>query len=183
MHQLFVGRNQNHISLFQTDIIGDSPLHEIRINIDHSDFTPTPHDTNTTQRADGRHTACPIEGMENGGKRRQTISAGDGHLAHHINLDGTNLSQCDTHLGLRIISRDSGIFSGQILTDPITRLSDGQPTQVDRTNLAYHNVAFGRNYLTDGSFIGSPNIDNHFITGSQTVIDRCGHVFIGFKSQ
>ena len=37
--------------------------------------------------------------------------------------------------------------------------------------------------LTDSVLAGSPNIDNHFVTGTQTIVQGSGDVDAGFKSQ
>ena len=37
--------------------------------------------------------------------------------------------------------------------------------------------------MADSVLAGSPDVDNHFITGTQTIVQRSGDIDTGFKSQ
>ena len=60
---------------------------------------------------------------------------------------------------------------------------DGHAAKIDGTYLADHDITFGCDFLTDGSFVGSPNVDDYFVTGAEAIVGRCSHVFVRLEGE
>ena len=179
----FVGRNNDHIALLETDVVRKPPVEDILIEIHRGVLLAAAHDPHVAQRTDIRHASGLVEGMEYRGERREPVRSGSGDLAHDVDLDRADLTQRHPHVGDGLIARDPGIFLGKDSTDLVVGLTDGQPVQIDGADLRHHDIAFGRNLLPDIVFVDAPDVDDDLIPGAEFIILGSRQILIRFEGQ
>ena len=179
----FVGRNNDHIALLETDVVRKPPVKDILIEIHRGVLLAAAHDPHVAQRTDIRHASGLVEGMEYRGERREPVRSGSGDLAHDVDLDRADLTQRHPHVGDGLIARDPGIFLGKDSTDLVVGLTDGQPVQIDGADLRHHDIAFGRNLLPDIVFVDAPDVDDDLIPGAEFIILGSRQILVRFEGQ
>ena len=121
--------------------------------------------------------------MEHGGEGRQGVGARLHYFAHHVNLDGAGIAQGQADFKGPVGSVQSAVGLAQHTLQVFIGFAHGHAAQVDRTDFFDIDGAVGRNLLTDGVLAGSPDVDNHFVARTETVVGRGGEVDAGFESK
>ena len=96
IHKTVIRTHYNHIIICQTDITRQIAIQDIIIHVDHCQLASTSVNLNTAECTHARDTASHIERMEHGREGRKRIGAWGCYLTHHIDHDGTGLT--DSHL-------------------------------------------------------------------------------------
>ena len=132
LHQRQVGLHQNDIPVLQTDIVFHLTFQDKVIHIQVGNYLSVAHHPDAAQATDIIDATRTIQGMENGGERRQHISAGHGYLTHHIHLDGANLAQRQLHLRIGDIGRYTRVNLRKFFFQVIIGLLHGLAAQINR---------------------------------------------------
>ena len=115
--------------------------------------------------------------MEDGREGRKGVGTRLHDLSHHIDLDSTDITQSQTDVGSRvgsIVQTVIDLIQGALQI--VVGGGDCHTAKVDRPDLLNIDGAFRRDLLADRVLAGTPDIDDDFITGTQTVIGRSGKV-------
>ena len=176
LHQLFVGTYNDDIAVAEHDVPRQTSMKDIVINVDIRHNASVPHHLDGAERSDFSHTACHIEGMEDGGKRTEGVTSGYRHLAHHMNADGTGLSDAHT-------DGAAGIERGEAGTEGTAGGRKGQPSQRHRSRKVEHDDSVGRDGMVRGMVASTVDIDVDFVAGSQDIVIGDGNIDVGFKTE
>ena len=115
--------------------------------------------------------------MEDGREGRKGVGTRLHDLSHHVDLDSTDITQSQTDVGSRVGSIVQTVIDLiQGILQIVIGGGDCHTAKVDRTDLLNIDGAFRRDLLADRVLARTPDIDDDFITGTQTVIGRSGKV-------
>ena len=131
--------------------------------------------TQTTDIADSAGTVKGVEYRRKGGQR---IGSGAQHFTHYIDLDGAGIAEGN----LDIVAGVCINFAEFLFQDSL-RFGYAHAVQQDKAQIGNIDVTVRRNGFADGVLAGSPDVDDYFITRTETVVGRSGHVHIGFEGQ
>ena len=122
--------------------------------------------------------------MEDRREGRQGVGTRLHYFSHHIDLDGTDITKCQTNVRSGVGSIvQTVIYLIQSILQIVVSGGDCHTAKADRTDLLNIDSTFRRNLLADGVLTGTPDINDDFITGTQTVIGGSGKIDTGFKCQ
>ena len=71
----------------------------------------------------------------------------------------------------------------QFVSDNFFSLLHSKSCQFDGTYAIYDDIAIGADDSLECFLTCTPHVNDHIISGSQTIIGRRGHVLVGFKCQ